>query len=66
VSKLPCLEAHSIPYSQQKVQIITSILDGSSNVIKSAQKHFGENGHLGLNCGCKIIHLITCFAGLLY
>jgi hypothetical protein len=41
VKKLPCLEAHSIPYSQKKFQKITAILDASSSVTKSPKSHFG-------------------------
>jgi hypothetical protein len=49
VKKLPCLEAHSIPYSQKKSQKITAILDASSSVTKSPKSHFGAKGALGVN-----------------
>jgi hypothetical protein len=49
VKKLPCLEAHSIPYSQKKFQKITAILDASSSVTKSPKTHFGAKRALGVN-----------------
>jgi hypothetical protein len=47
VKNLPCLEAHSIPYSQKKFQKIIAILDASSSVTKSPKTHFGAKGALG-------------------
>jgi hypothetical protein len=49
VKKLPCLEAHSIPYSQKKFQKITAILDASSSMTKSPKSHFGAKRALGVN-----------------
>jgi hypothetical protein len=48
VKKLPCLEAHSILYSQKKFQKITTILDASSSMTKSPKSHFGGKGALGV------------------
>jgi hypothetical protein len=44
MKKLPCLEAHSIPYFQYKLQKITTILDASSRVTKSPKSQIGGKG----------------------
>jgi hypothetical protein len=46
--KLPCLEAHSIPYSKKKFQKTTAIWDASSSVTRSPKSHFGGKGALGV------------------
>jgi hypothetical protein len=48
VKKLPCLEAHIIPYSQKKFQKITATLDASSRVTKGPKTHFEVKGALGV------------------
>jgi hypothetical protein len=64
VKKLPCLEAHSIPYSQKKFQKITAVLDASSSVTKSPKTHFGAKGALGvktkITCITKVKQMHVC------
>jgi hypothetical protein len=48
VKKVPCLEAHSIPYFQKKFQKITKFLDSSIHITKMPTNLFGKGRALGI------------------